>query len=77
MEAKFQLRVGEVEQQLRDKRAECDNLEWMLKDRAEKVAAAALKSNEYEKENIRLKKRLENLSQSNKDLKARLFLRNF
>ena len=71
------MRVGEVEQQLRDKRAECDNLEWMLKDRAEKVAAAALKSNEYEKENIRLKKRLENLSQSNKDLKARLFLRNF
>ena len=43
-----------MEDELREKRAECDNLDWRLKDRSEKLASVSLKMNDFQKENIRL-----------------------
>ena len=59
-----------MEDELREKRAECDNLDWRLKDRSEKLASVSLKMNDFQKENIRLRKRVETLGSSNQELNS-------
>lgn len=69
LEAQFRLRTNEIEQLLREKRAECDNLDWRLKDRSEKLASVSLKMNAGEKENIRFQKRIDKLTETNTEMK--------
>jgi len=66
LEAQCRRRTLELEQSLREKRNECDNLDWRLKDRSEKLANVTLKMNENEKENIRFQKRIEKITETNK-----------
>ena len=56
LEAQFRSRTQEIEQELRDKRSECENLEWRLRNRSDKLNSLQLQLDDSQKENIRLTK---------------------
>ena len=56
LEAQFRSRTQEIEQELRDKNSECENLEWRLRNRSDKLNSLQLQLDDTQKENIRLTK---------------------
>lgn len=67
-ENELQSRTQEIEYELKDKRKDMANLDRRLNERGEKLADVTVKMNEATKENIRMKKRLEKLNQTNKEI---------
>ena len=64
----LQSRTHELEFELKEKKKENANLDRRFTERGEKLAEVTVKMNEFSKENIRLKKRLEKINQTNKEM---------
>ena len=64
----LQTRTHELEFELKEKNKEVQNLDRRFNERGEKLAEVTVKMNEASKENIRMKKRLEKINATNKEM---------
>jgi len=64
----LQTRTHELEFELKEKNKEVQNLDRRFNERGEKLAEVTVKMNEASKENIRMKRRLEKINATNKEM---------